>query len=97
MNISSTHANWKSESGPVKAISSGSFPPFAIRGGGGGIGAFLQLPEKLRFFILRHIGLRFQCSRAPKRANKASWRTDPLCGGFGEYKDVDPGLLDVVS
>ena len=45
----------------------------------------------------RPLGVRFQRSRAPKRANKASRRTDPLCRGFGEYKDVEPGLLDVAS
>ena len=44
----------------------------------------------------RPLGLRFQCSRAPKRANKASRRIDPLCLEFGEYEDVDAEKIDLL-
>ena len=46
--------------------------------------------------MLKPFGVRFQRSRAPKRANKASRRTDPFCLEFQEYEEVDASKIDLL-
>ena len=72
------------------------FPTFRDRRREGWIRSFFEESGKNWTAMLKPFGVRFQRSRAPKRANKASRRTDPFCLEFQEYEDVDASKIDLL-